>query len=879
MDFWNRLIGGSGSSVSITNKLSPSATPDQRLADFTRVWQRILYAWRNAPQNDPNTQEALLGCIKRLTDLLFEEEKRSARLCMNFCYEKQIFIVLSEIGQAGSLAVIQECIIGFSTLIENEDEDFVGCESFACSLITFLQTTSQRLVPAFEGEFVELLFSIASKIRQNPGILGVWFTNTEKAGSVTRYEILEPIQRFAGIANKEDFPLFYLLIDHVHQEGKVGDFARTGLLYLVETASSSRALERWIVESDLATLMASGLGALYSQLSRKLVITHPTDHPSKILLLSNNPMTLLEVDAETPNSPDFKIHLETFLSYLTFWQDVLEHCRSVAVKQTLLDHFQVLFLQQLLYPSLLESSDVDGGSAVAVLTYVRVVLETLDYPEIIHLILSYLMNLPEKPQLIPIHSPTRRRRSLDMLSRAANIMDSPTPSIYSLSDLIMTSLSSKSQQTVSTTLRLVSTIFRKHYPYSIHSLLKTIPVSNTGPMRTIGVHDAEMEILFQMVSDLTGQDKNATQTYDDHLKDCQVLLESHPCTSMFLRLKTTSNMYESDNRLIQMHMHTLSPHDQFLQHLVQLFSTYFSNTVETNLVLTCVIIDLASCAYMCPEGWLFYDSNTYEFLDALHSEQDDLENMEDELAAVMDDSIFTNESSPENENQRLRDVKRARLHPYLIQPSPIVRTLLGLVAQVQTFRNDILNLDKMLVERRRDFEFTNESSQTVSSLHLPQETHLHSLKYSMRDFSSVCHLHPSIANGSSRVASQGLQSHPPAPHAHPTTYLSIPIESRIADAMQWRKKGLNPVQKELHIPPSVGGDERRQGIISSNSTHTNNDIYDNLVPEGGLQEHSGELTLSTLLTNILILQEFILELAALTQVRASLFSDVQFADG
>ena len=52
--------------------------------------------------------------------------------------------------------------------------------------------------------------------------------------------------------------------------------------------------------------------------------------------------------AETPNSPEFKTHLDTFLSYLTFWQDVLEHCRSAEVKQTLLDHFQVLFLQQLL---------------------------------------------------------------------------------------------------------------------------------------------------------------------------------------------------------------------------------------------------------------------------------------------------------------------------------------------------------------------------------------------------------------------------------------------------------------------------------------------------------------------------------------------------
>lgn len=47
-------------------------------------------------------------------------------------------------------------------------------------------------------------------------------------------------------------------------------------------------------------------------------------------------------------SEDFQGHMATFLSYLAFWQDVLEHCRSVDVRLTLIDHFQVLFLQQLL---------------------------------------------------------------------------------------------------------------------------------------------------------------------------------------------------------------------------------------------------------------------------------------------------------------------------------------------------------------------------------------------------------------------------------------------------------------------------------------------------------------------------------------------------
>jgi len=217
----------------------------------------------------------LRGYIRRLTDILIEEEKRSARLCMNYCHEKQMFIALSKIGETGSPAVIRECIVVFSTLVENEDEDFLGHGSFAQSLISFLRTTRRRSSPAFESEFaelfVELLFGIAAKIRLNPKILEVWFTSSNGGGGES---ILEPSQSFAGRTNKDDFPLFYLLIEYVHEEGKVGDFARTGLLYIIEAASSSKVLEHWIVQSDLATLMASGLGALYSQLSRLRILRH-----------------------------------------------------------------------------------------------------------------------------------------------------------------------------------------------------------------------------------------------------------------------------------------------------------------------------------------------------------------------------------------------------------------------------------------------------------------------------------------------------------------------------------------------------------------------------------------------------------------------------
>lgn len=183
-------------------------------------------------------------------------------------------------------------------------------------------------------------------MRLDPNILSAWF-KSQRTGQNDN-KVQDSRDKFEGRTQKQDFPLFYLLVDYIHHEGKVGDFARTGLLYIIEAASSSVELEQWIVESDLSTLMATGLGALYSQLSAKLVIDYPPQDLPPILAFSDYQPPVPTHEIVPSTSPEFQAHLETFLSHLVFWQDVLNHCKSIEVKSTLLEHFQIIFLQQLL---------------------------------------------------------------------------------------------------------------------------------------------------------------------------------------------------------------------------------------------------------------------------------------------------------------------------------------------------------------------------------------------------------------------------------------------------------------------------------------------------------------------------------------------------
>ncbi|KAK3686121.1 Retinoic acid induced 16-like protein-domain-containing protein [Podospora appendiculata] len=735
MDFWQRLIAHTPLSSGSSRK-DFAKDPARRLHRFEKEYSQLLQAWRNSSNlaRDAEAAEYIEIRLQELTNLLTDESRRPLpHPCIAFAAAKQVYIPVAKIATSSfNEWIIKEAVLFFATLIESEEEAFVENEVFSASLTNLLVritgANSIRLGADTEARVVELAFNITTKIRLDPDILPAWFkspqnntqsqtpvpTQTQTQGEQQQQQQSDDHDKFTGRTQKQDFPLFYLLIDYIHHEGKVGDFARTGLLYIIEAASSSVPLEQWIVESDLSTLMATGLGALYSQLSRKLVIDHPANELPAILAFSDYQHPKSNYEIISSCAFEFRSHLDTFLSHLLFWQDVLNHCRSVEVKSTLLEHFQVIFLQQILYPSLLESSDIDGGSSVAVLTYLRRILESVDHPDIINLILHYLLALPDIVASIPSDSrdavsAARKRKSMDLATIMASKGEATAdPLLFNLVDLILACLRSHSHQTVFVTLQLVSVILKRHHRYAVTTLLYTESLLGESTYRTSGAHQQEVEYFMSLAETIGGQD-NFDEIYDNVLKDTLTRLENHSCSIKLVTPKTSTNNHKLPaipdtlpGAPRDVRSHTLRPDDPLLNIALDRLQTFFLNHVETNLSLTEAIFDLAVCGFMHLEGWFLRHPHNYTYND-------------DDDTPPLPEPPLDPESPEYAEYQKNQSMQECHRRPKWI-PSTLPRLLTilqTLCDEVSAYRETIPRFDGLLQQRREAFQIADSASTPV----------------------------------------------------------------------------------------------------------------------------------------------------------------------
>lgn len=875
MDFWNRLIGST-----LQPKKQPSRPaahdPQARLTRFKRVYQSV-HELSNKPRNVDNEEpllDALNAHINRIASLLREETRAPApHLCIQFSGSNHIYAFIARAATvSGYEPIIRSTIAVFAALVDSEEENFLENGNFAKSLMRLVRKVLESGGVLIENEtetsILELLFTISAKIRLQPEILPVWFQSTAKPELEDVF--VKEKKSFVGITQKDDFPLCYLMIDRVHHEGRIGDFARTGLLYIYESTGRSLALEEWVVSSDLPTLMASGLGALYSQLSRELSILHPDATLPAVLAMSDYSTTHTRATAESAFSERHKSHMATFLHYLHFWQDVLDHCKSADVKQTLLDHFQILFLQQLLYPSLLQSSDTDAGSSIAVLTYMTVMLESLEYPDLIHMMLTYLLAIQENQHLAvpsapetPVRpdgqprSPTsvRRRQSLMLLSAPKNPDDAVDPNLFNLVDLILNNVSSQNSQAVFAALKLISAILTRQKKYAFGTLLK-VQKTKAGPAsRTIGALEEELEAFSELAVSLH-RGYALDEAYQGLCEDTRFCIEAQ------VALKAGSigaNSLEEDASAAT---YLLQDTDPLMRTLLGLLKTFFTNSVDVNLALSQAIISIAQCIELRLEGFLALTSATYQFVA-------DASGPERSWQACIDDEEKAGWSSAQ---------QAARRPIWPEDNAPLLHIALrALTQELEHVHSKVPNLSQLIAGRKNMLQAAtldtseSEAPSLMMSSPTPQPAHL-----DVPPTSSRGHSRASSQSSTARGRANANDKATSAPLSAPSSAAASRGQSRAASRTPTTSR--NIVNNDTtHSTPSSPPSNQSIFKPPPPETPSTTDVLMQAIEFNGSREDSEKrvASLNHVLTNVVVLQEFILELVAVLQVRAAVLGEVE----
>jgi len=421
---------------------------------------------------------------------------------------------------------------------------------------------------------------------------------------------------------------------------------------------------------------------------------------------------------ERTDGPAFRDALDNFLRYLGFWQDVLEHCPSARIRQSLLDTFKALFLKQLLYPSLLESSE---GDSVAILTYLRVILEVLEHEDLAHLMLSYLMGDTKDTLASPLKRRVRRSSAMNLL-RALPPDDSlaTTPQLFSAADLILSNLKARREERIIATLRLASTLLKRHCGYTLNNLLRT--TEHHKDQVTIGHHEKEMELFLGLISP-AGLAEQGSQSYDSYVRDAYINLETHPCSHDVLQNLVSSPKL---TKAPSVPFHAIRQDDPFLKDVLRLFSSFFTNCVELNLWLTRVVVDLCSCRFRSPEGWLLFKPedgylDEEDFINTLVPENHSRE--ADNLLAEFSE-MTTDLQSDDSDDESIdfgidtaATAKRVKRKPTFTRFPLLFTILKTLRAQIAHYRSELADedFDSLLEERRRALGFLDGISSAMNS--------------------------------------------------------------------------------------------------------------------------------------------------------------------
>ncbi|KAK0459712.1 Retinoic acid induced 16-like protein-domain-containing protein [Desarmillaria tabescens] len=800
-----------------------------------------------------------------------------------------------------------------------------------------------------------------------------------------------------------EFLLFNYLLRFVHREGQIGDFARAGLLFLMDVAmspgepvhrltgddsSSSKsvsspadpitdaalALAEYILDGDFSEVLGAGLGAVYSLLPTKLEYPPPKSTLENAMVIGSTGLEdedereMMEVarakslamGVEDATNPDFRSRLDHFLKLLEFLQDVLRRnvvhdsvdassLVGTAIVHSILDAVRRIFLENVLYPSVLECSDTDG-SAVAVMSYIEVMIRTLQDGQLADVLIDFLISedndevrlKPRQNSVLNLNTSSappqassttakqqklRRRKSSAMVLLEMEAPDAQKQSEYftsmgrfTLKDLLLTNLRSKSQPTATSALQLFQSLLLQRPQLCIDKIMivifdpkatsfphpalipsavdstpsvendedeetfvypgseePSVPLETSRPLfyqpeTTYSTHEREMGLYLTLVSrvDPSHNADPFSTGYDHYLGDALISIQNQPAFRAGLL---------PDPEAGQSRKHRLNVHDPILDLILDSLRKFFSNTPEFNIALTGVLATLATHPDRSLAGWLTFAVN-----DSLPTEGRDWSGTYDDGD---DRSVdFQIEEQLEAETQGLPASSMDE------NSRPVVHTIFhGLVSQLEKYRQVVDDFDKFLLERRQGLLFSENLNdalslaiemsseqgrpvQPVDPVTQPPPTKPKSKSSASSSASAlVSFLTPKKSKAKASVVSSEPSTPPKTSEnknlltspfgAHYQKTRSITVEPLIAPAPSsgpWSpsKRSWNAEEEDVFSSGFVDKQEPNPFVEED---------------EAEVKESIPTVTLSRLLDNVVILEESMKELVAIIHARRSLGID------
>ncbi|ORX95459.1 hypothetical protein K493DRAFT_282785 [Basidiobolus meristosporus CBS 931.73] len=704
--------------------------------------------------------------FKTMVDLLVQEEIRTEEgatgACMEYLLKNH---VLGKLAHHAPDGIRQEVIRFISSMINLLDDRFLVHKAAHVPTLKLLEDCmgNEEWRECFAEDLVDLMYNICSKIHGYPELLHIffydkqWLTAPQKSNArgvqgqnkLFNAESLKNLVSNQEISNEGEkreyeFAFFKHLLLFIHKDGKLGDVARTALLFLMDVADSG--LRDFILTGDFCTIIAAGLGAFYSQLPRKLVVEASMESVS---FGYHGYPTEKTQRGETATSPEFQALLESFLKYLDFTQEVLVRCSRGSICTLLLDSTKSLFVENILYPSLLECSDTDG-TAIAVITYIDLLIRHIKNSELNNMIVAYLVN--SDLTNMPSHSTSGLRG----ISNGDTDVDAPTKQLeappllpYNMKDLIFSNLRSTSQPVVIAALKLLKTMLTHHCLYTVSFLDVEYTSTREKPTDERRYTPAidHLRVLSKYLSlisliDPTHEKGLSAKSYGEYLADAEVSMEYHEHHHMddmahmklgvltkksnprrhtramsikYSNLDATKNTFTEEqpkkipSGLLQnlnrctLFKHKIRPTDPIMHVLIGLLSGYFEQSCELNLAVTGVLTAVISCPCRDLESWVSSKNETLippNHPHGRHSPVSSDSNNQEEYGISPPSLIYDDESSEDEMDPSAQD--ETCFKSRLFEDPIFFAVLEELSNQVVRYRREMLGFDQRFRARREE---------------------------------------------------------------------------------------------------------------------------------------------------------------------------------